>query len=202
MELYRLFIAFELPAPVRVALAEAQSLLRRANLPVRWSQPEQMHLTLQFLGDTDPAHIPELAAAMGRAAGMSAPLSLRLGGLGAFPNPRRPSVVWAGVAGDLPALEGLVGALAGELAGLGVERERRPFRAHLTLGRARREAVPPELERIGAALARLPGPTPVEWQAGQLVLFRSELAREGAHYTALAQAQLSGAIDSDQMIGD
>lgn len=190
MELYRLFVAFDLPAPVRMALAEAQALLRRANLPVRWSQPEQMHLTLQFLGDTDPAHVPALAAAMGRAAGMRAPLSLRLAGLGAFPNPRRPSVVWAGVAGDLPALEGLVGALAGELAGLGIEREHRPFRAHLTLGRARHEAVPPELARIGAALTTVLGPTPVKWQAGELVLFRSELAREGARYTALAHAAL------------
>ena len=192
MEMYRLFVAIELPAPVRVALAEAQALLRRANLPVRWSQPEQMHLTLQFLGDTDAAQVPALAAAIGRAADAAAPLSLRLAGLGAFPNTRRPSVVWAGVAGDVPALEALAAGLGRELAGLGIAQERRPFRAHLTLGRTRREAVPPELARIGAALASVLGPTPVEWQADALVLFRSELGRDGARYTALAHAALGG----------
>lgn len=193
MEFYRLFIALELPAPVRLALAEAQDLLRRANLPVRWSLPEQMHLTLQFLGDTDPAQVPAIAAALGQAAGASPPLRLRLAGLGAFPNTRQPSVVWAGVAGDVPALEGLAAGLGRELAGLGIAQERRPFRAHLTLGRARREAVPPEIARIGAALATIPGPTQVEWQAEALALFRSQLSREGARYTTLAHARLSGA---------
>src|SRR4051794_37491807 len=99
METYRLFIAVELPPNVKAELADAQTWLRRAKLPVNWVAPGRMHLTLRFLGTTSVALIPELDRAIRAGLAQHSAMTLRLSGAGAFPNDRRPNVVWAGVGG-------------------------------------------------------------------------------------------------------
>lgn len=177
----RLFIALALPDEVRAELAQTQRRLR--GHPLRWSPPQGMHLTLQFLGEADAGLVPPLLTAL---AGLDvAPLRLRLEGLGGFPNARQPRVVWAGVDGDTVALAALQAAVVAATAPLGFVAEERPFRAHLTLGRARPDAGPVELRALGEALAHAAPLAPLAWEAGAPALYQSTLTAEGARYTRL-----------------
>jgi 2'-5' RNA ligase len=178
----RLFIALHLPDAVRHELAGAQARLGSGH-PLRWVDAGSMHLTLQFIGEAPE----ELAAALlgGLAALAPPPFRLRLGGLGAFPSPRRARVVWAAVEGDTAALAELQRAVLAVTAPLGVAAEERPFRAHLTLGRMRQEARPEQLRALGDALAGAAPPAPLEWEAGRPTLFQSTLTPRGPVYRAL-----------------
>jgi 2'-5' RNA ligase len=185
METYRLFIAAKLPPSVKTELAETQTRLRQANLPVIWVAPDAMHLTLRFLGETNVALLPNLERAMQVALARHSPMTLRLSGAGAFPNEHRPSVVWAGVSGEIAAFARVQADIEGEVTGLGFAPETRPFRAHLTLGRLRREANPAQQQQLGAAIRSLPAPAPLEWKVEHVGLFRSDLRNAGPVYTEI-----------------
>jgi len=185
MEQYRLFIAAELPAPISDALVAAQARLRRDAPPVKWVAPESMHLTLRFLGETDMRRLPQLGTALRTALAGQLAIGLQLTSAGAFPNIRRPSVVWVGVGGATAALERLAAALEAQVVSLGFPPEERPFRAHLTLGRVRREATPAQQERLGEAIRALPAFPQLAWMIERVVLFRSELRPNGPIYSAL-----------------
>ena len=185
MEMYRLFIAVEVSPEVKAELAAAQGRLRRGGAPVKWVAPEALHMTLHFLGETDVALLPRLGAALCQALAGSTAIGLRLAGAGAFPNLRRPNVIWAGIDGATAALERIQAATGTALESLGLPRETRPFRAHLTLGRVRREATPAQLEHLGEAIRSLPPFTPLAWDVDRVVLFRSELRPTGPVYTEL-----------------
>jgi 2'-5' RNA ligase len=192
MEAYRLFIAVEVSPAARAELVAVQSRLQRNNFPVKWVSPGAMHLTLHFLGETDVARLPQLRAALRAALSGLGALALHLDGTGAFPNLRRPTVIWAGVGGATAALERAQAAAGAALESLGLPRETRPFRGHLTLGRARRDAPPAQLERLGAAIRGLPPLAPVPWDVERVVLFRSELRPTGPVYTELDAVLLVG----------
>jgi len=134
-------VALNLPDSIRRALWAATESLRDRNLPVSWVRPEGIHMTLKFLGDTDDERLPSLSAALHRAAAGTRPLPLALQGFGAFPDVARLRVLWVGVEAE-PALELLQHALEREFATLGFPTEARPFRPHITLGRAKRDAKP------------------------------------------------------------
>jgi RNA 2',3'-cyclic 3'-phosphodiesterase len=185
MEKFRLFIAVEVSPEVKAELATAQERLRRGGAPVKWVAPEALHLTLHFLGETDAALLPRLDVALREALAGSTAIGLRLDGAGAFPNLRRPNVIWAGVAGAITALDRIQAATGAALESLGLPRETRPFRAHLTLGRVRREVAPAQLERLGEAIRSLPPVAPRPWEVERVVLFRSELRPNGPVYSEI-----------------
>jgi 2'-5' RNA ligase len=108
--------------------------------------------------------------------------TLQLGPVGAFPNQRRPQTIWAGVAGATADLSRLYQAVGAALAPLGFAPDTRPFQAHLTLGRVRRDATPAQRSRLGSAIAALPAPPPLSWQSGVPALFQSTLTPRGALY--------------------
>jgi RNA 2',3'-cyclic 3'-phosphodiesterase len=190
METYRLFIAAELPAYIKAALVAMQNRLRQGNPPVTWVAPEAMHLTLRFLGETSIERLPGLGAALKTALAQHPAIRLGLSCAGSFPNDRRPSVVWAGVGGEIAALARAQAAIEAAVSDLDFKPETRPFRAHLTLGRMRREAKPDQQQRFGDAIRSLT-PTPaLEWTVERIVLFRSELRREGPIYTEIADCRL------------
>ena len=191
MTTYRLFIAAELPTTVRAELARAQEQLRRGNPPVKWVAPPAIHLTLRFLGETDVALLPALGTVLRTALAGNPRMMLQLTSAGAFPNMRRPSVVWAGVGGSTAAIERAAAAIEAQVAALGFPREPRPFRAHLTLGRVRRESTPAQLERLGEAIRSLPPLAPTAWMVERVVLLRSELHGSGPIYTELDSAPLA-----------
>ena len=207
----RLFAALEPPEAVRRHLATVQAELRRALTPeaaaragrgerggghrspgagaVKWVEVGNVHLTLHFLGAAAEEALAGVTAAVRSAAGASRPLQLEVRGAGAFPGPQRARVLWAGVGGEVAPLGELAAALGALLAPLGFPPEDRPFRPHLTLGRARDQR---GVAGLGAVLAQLGGGAGVLWQATELVLFRSHLSPAGPRYEALERARLGG----------
>lgn len=133
----RLFVAVELTAEVRAALAGVQDAVQRQLPPraVRWTNPGGIHLTLKFLGDTPAGKVEAIAQALGAAAGGFEPFDFTVAGFGCFPNARRANVLWVGVPDAPRALAGLQRAADLQLTRLGFEREPRAFAPHLTLGR-------------------------------------------------------------------
>jgi 2'-5' RNA ligase len=166
--------------------------LRQGNPPVRWVEPDAIHLTLHFLGETDAAQVPDIATALRTGLAGAAPHQLRLARIGAFPTLHRPSVVWIGVAGALAELGRVQQAVVAALEPMGFPREERRFAPHLTLGRMRREATPEQQTRLGARLTTLPAIPPLAWPVELVTLFRSELHSGGPHYTALEVVELNG----------
>ena len=178
MTTIRAFIAIDLPPDVKRALADAAATLngRVPRGTVRWVRPEQMHLTLRFLGDTPADRLPALAAALDTLAAGHAPFVLRLTELGCFPNTRRPRVVWVGLGGAEAKLTALVAALEAALRPLGWPPEDKPFRAHLTLGRVKDERAAQGVD-WSAAVPALDVPVTA------VHLIESQLRPEGSVYT-------------------
>ena len=133
METKRLFagVAVAAPEPLRRALAGLQARLRGE--AIRWTRLDNLHLTVEFFGATEPARIPQLESALAAAAARAAPFALRWGGWGTFGPPRQPRVLWLGT--HAPGLADLHEAVAAELRAAGRSPEARPFAPHLTLGR-------------------------------------------------------------------
>ncbi len=190
---FRLFVALEPPDALRRRIGalteEMRKLAGRRAAEVKWVAPENVHLTLQFLGGVPEERVAEVERAVTGAALASRPLALELRGAGGFPSARRPRVLWLGLLGDLEALAVLVRDLGAGLAPLGFPPEERGFSAHLTIGRARDRAGAPGL---AGALAEAAASECGSWKASEAVLFRSHLSPGGPHYDAIARAPLGG----------
>jgi 2'-5' RNA ligase len=187
-----LFVAVLAPPEVRAAVGAARAALDRRVSAVRWTDPEQAHLTLQFLGATEPARVPDLAAALAGVAAGARPLTLRTEGLGVFPSPARARVVWLGLVGQTDRLAALQAAVVAATGRLGFAVETRAFRPHLTLGRLRDEATNDERVAVGQAVQAVAPPPPVAWPVDELALMVSTLSRGGAVYHAAGRWRLGG----------
>lgn len=183
--LARAFVAVVPPPGVLAAVAQRSAAARDHGSGWRWTGPDQWHLTLQFLGPVADLEAVE-AAARGALAPL-APVELRLGGGGAFPSPRRASVLWIGVVEGAEALGRVAVALGEALAPLGHPPDDRRFHPHLTLARLRR---PGPATRAVEALGTEPaGP---RWRATELVLFESITRDTGAEHRVRARLPLDG----------
>ncbi len=182
----RTFIAIPLPDTCRETLEKIQRPMRALGADVRWTSIASIHLTLKFLGEIDPATVPQLASAV-RAA-TATPFGLCLRGLGAFPDLHNPRVVWCGVQGDVRELESLQSGVESACEQLGFERERKTFHPHLTLGRVNgKRNLQPLLDyiRIGSELESA-------FAADRVNIYKSDLTPRGAIYTILASIALQG----------
>lgn len=191
----RLFVAVELPAGAQESLAATVGQLRGLTpAGVRWVNPAGIHLTLKFLGEVDGGMVEPLVGALQEAAaGMDmTALPLHLDGLGVFPNRREPRVIWAGVGGDLDTLAEVQRRVEAAAARLGLARERRAFRPHLTLGRVRDGVDPAARRELGAVVAEQGASLAAEyaWEVEEISLIRSVLTPQGAVYTTLVTARL------------
>jgi 2'-5' RNA ligase len=188
----RLFIAVELPDELKGMLAEIERELESQIPPrtVRWVRPSAMHLTLIFLGETPTSRVEPIREAMRSAAAGVPKTSFRAIGLGCFPNPRRPRVVWVGVEEATGNLERIKRALDQELKPLGFKPEKRPFSPHLTLGRVNRQASYQDAAELGRVIERATLQEVAEVQVNQIHLVRSDLRPSGAVYTILASFAL------------
>jgi RNA 2',3'-cyclic 3'-phosphodiesterase len=182
----RLFIAVVIAPDVRQKLAAAQKALPIAGLNLKWVKPENLHLTLAFLGDTDPERVAPVKALLDEVAGAVTPFAFDVTGLGYFGNRRDPRVVWAGLAGDLVPLKKLQTRLSNELKALGFVLDERDFKPHLTLARIKAVihagAFLHELERRREEVFGLS-------RVDQLVLISSELGPAGPTYTPVHVAR-------------
>ena len=177
----RSFIALPLPGEVQSALGELSRQLVAQSQGVKWGRPENIHLTLRFLDDTDPKKVPALSAGLDEIAAAHAPIALRLGPFGAFPNLRKARVLWVGLEEEGEHLRPLQQAIETLTRSLGWERETQEFKPHLTLGRVREGGRVPQ---------EVPAVPPLEFQADHLELIESRLRPEGPQYLTLHYAPL------------
>lgn len=186
----RLFVALDLPAWHRSALARRLAEVNASLPPARWVREENLHLTLAFLGNTDPDRVPDLAAALFPAFAAVPRFEAGLGGAGTFPPQRPARVAWVGLrAGpELAALQRNVARSAADA--LGVEPAGRPFHAHVTVARPRRSWN----RRACATFARVDEGLPDEpFTVEEGVLYRSELGPGGSRYSVVQRFPLGAA---------
>jgi 2'-5' RNA ligase len=176
----RLFHAAAADEEVKAAAAEVVARLRRAPGHYRWVDPRDMHVTFRFLGETAEDELPEVEARMREAAAKSAPFELVYGGVGAFESLEDPRVVWIGLDEGAAAMERIADLLGRD--------EARPFAPHLTLGRRKREPVPPEFLAALRAEPKLDLRRRVE----KISLYASRPAPFGHAYEILLEAELAG----------
>lgn len=186
----RTFIAVPIPNAVAVFLQQVQSQLQLAAMDIRWVATQNIHLTLNFLGDIDPTRVPAVAAKLDSAAAAIAPFEIKASGVGVFPNLRHARVLWVGLAGEIEPLKALQATLDSSLDSVACKREPRDFRAHLTIGRTRRRM---DAQTLGAALESMRAARSDSFRVDRLTLFQSKLKSAGAEYIPLHTSRLSDA---------
>jgi 2'-5' RNA ligase len=188
LDYIRTFIAIELPPEIKEAMAGVQAELKKSDADVGWVRPEGVHLTLKFLGDVEEKKVAELGDALAERLKGETPFILQAKGIGTFPTPKAPRVVWLGVEGEVARLSALADKVESVCAGLKFPKEDRPFKAHLTLGRVKsprgRSALVTMLESFKDADLG-------EFKADAVSVMKSELKRTGAVYTEMRRIVLA-----------
>jgi len=183
----RCFIAVPIIGEARTGAARFQERLRQKGDPVKWVVPRNFHLTLHFLGEVEDSIIEAMPELFGRALRRHEPFEVELQGAGTFPNLNKPRVIWVGVGRGAEALASLHNALKGPLAQLGLRTEDRPFKPHLTLGRARGAIGRPCREEIRRGRDLGHGSCLVS----RVILYQSVLRPSGPVYRSVFEVQLS-----------
>ena len=185
----RLFVALPLPGQTQAALGKVIRDLQPVSKAVRWVQPENTHLTLRFLGDTDESLLPALIQLIHQAARNQAALGLRLDRLGAFPNLHKPRVYW--ISTTDPNLIEQLGNLATRIElgvrELGFQAEDKRFKPHLTLGRVKQ---PVELAKLARTIQAYRVPSLLV-PLTRIALIHSTLTPKGAIYRTLHESPLA-----------
>ena len=184
----RLFVAVNLPSGEKENLRAILEVLKQSALPVRWVEPESLHITLKFLGEVADAQYEGIVAGMERAVAGIPPFDVDIGGFGAFPALAQPRILWLGIS-ESASLAAVQQRVEHEMEALGFPREARPFHAHVTLGRAQARSGRAESGRLDRTTA------PIVYKARVRVesidLMRSHTGRSGARYERVERAMLA-----------
>jgi len=183
---FRIFICVEVPASIKQRIDKLQQDLRTLNVPISWTRPDNVHLTLKFLGNVRSSRLPKICAACELAARGLGEFEIKVAGAGCFPSARAPRVFWIGVNDSSDHLQKLHEHIEKELAVEGFEREGRRFSPHLTIGRARdpRKAGPAAEKLIGMGFES------ERFEASEIIVMRSQLSPKGSIYTPQAIIRL------------
>jgi 2'-5' RNA ligase len=185
----RTFIAIDPGKDIRNRLVALQEQLAKAGTEVKWVEPENLHVTLLFLGEVGERDLPAVCKAVADVAQQTLAFPLSVERASCFGSPRRPRTLWAGVGEGTQAVCALHDALEGPLLDLGCyRREERQYTPHITLGRVRSDR---PTDKLAAALAKNAG-----WQGGEtlvreVLVMGSELTPEGPVYTVLSRGKLA-----------
>ena len=186
MKKLRTFVAINLPLVMVRQIALFQAKLRvlahERGIRVAWVPPHNMHVTLKFLGDIAEENIGILQDRLQERLSGRSPILFRVKGVGAFPSPTKPRILWIGLSSEYDALSALARDIDGGLAELGFVPEERPFHPHLTLGRVK--------QGEGDILTEM---EPVDFGdviCKEILLFQSVLSSKGPEYHALAHFPL------------
>jgi len=185
----RAFIAIDLPDDVRAAIQEAQAHLKQAPLGMKisWTKIANLHLTLQFLGSIQEVTIDKLKSALQATVAQQQPFDVSVRGAGAFPDEKRPRVVWVGCEDGGGRLGALARAVQEAVRPLGFVPPEHGFSAHLTLGRIKAPRPDAALTRTINSLKDTSfGTLRVE----AIHLLESQLHPEGSIYTKLSSHAL------------
>lgn len=186
----RTFIAIELPPEIKNSLAELQDQLRSSGADVKWVKPDNIHLTLKFLGEIDQSRLDKISKILEDISREKKSFPLRLASVGAFPKINYPRVIWVGIdAGDSETKE-IAKELEAEIAKVGIPKEDRPFSSHITIGRVRSSLNRQNLVQSLMNLENKSGQEILEFRVEKLTLFKSTLTPKGPRYEVLKEAEL------------
>lgn len=185
---HRIFVAVPLDAVLRDAVVALERRLEATGLRLRWVKPENLHFTLRFLGHISDAELDRVRRATREAAGRIRTFTISLAGLGAFPSPRRPQVVWVGAEEGADHLQALAAHLDDALARERFPREPRGFTPHLTLARVREPRLRGDLGRV---LGQFEAEEVGEQEVRAVVVMESLLRPQGPIYTPVEEVPLS-----------
>ena len=190
METIRAFIALHIPALIKSAISTLQNDLNAHPFPIKWVRPENMHLTLRFLGNIPADPQADIHHQMTLAATDIEPFTLTLKGVGAFPDTRQPRVVITELGHGSPSLIDLKSSLDSHLEPLGFEKETQSFKGHLTLGRVKGSI---DSRRFRDAIAPVAEFETKPFTVDRILLYRSDLKPFGPVYTKLSEARFGTA---------
>ena len=194
----RAFLAIKPPLTIiRVASRTVSQLAQVDGAPVKWVQPELLHLTLKFFGTIEVAATPAICAEVRSVVQDVAAFPIQIQGVGAFPSVTRPRTIWAGVGVGGAQVNALAQSIDAALATLGYARDKRAFSAHLTLGRVKgRGSIAPLAQALVAQADRSFGSMTVD----SVLLFSSKLGRSGPRYQCLATMSLAKSVTGNRIL--
>ena len=184
----RLFVGIKLPKKERTRIHRAARALRDENLPVRWVDPDNFHVTLKFLGEVRKEHMQAIEDAMTKVAAATKSFATDLSGFGAFPTIRRPGLIWLGV-GANAELRCLKQDLEWALGDVGFEAETRAFHPHVTLGRADVAGGAGAFRGLDTLMANIDFVGDVKVRS--IDLMRSQISKEGPRYSVVSSVRLA-----------
>ena len=187
----RIFVAVALEAALGEAVAKLPPRLNSAAAAFRWVPPGNLHLTLKFLGEIPEERVAQASDAAREVAGRSRPFSITLGGLGAFPSPKKPQIVWIGVVQGADRLIELARDLDVTLRRVKFPEDDRPFRPHLTIARATHARPVPNLSGL---LGGMRGVVVGTQSVDRLVVMESTLNTNGSVYRSVDEVRLGEAL--------
>ena len=189
MEKIRSFIAVPVTEEVRLLIARIEGELRQVGAAVKWVRPDNVHVTLKFLGNISEADVDGLTDVLGRSLAESAAFDVVLARVGTFPEGHKlPRVIWVGLEDGKDALCDAAATVEAACASLGFEAEERQFKPHLTIGRVRRGS--PYLKELAHRVAQLEF-NPLKVHVDRVNLMRSRLSPKGPTYTVLSSFALT-----------
>ncbi len=179
----RSFLAFELPPDIKKEVARISVEVKKSGIEAGWVKPDNIHLTVIFMGDVDEKDIPAIISGIDNTVGKYEPFRISLGGMGIFPDARKPRVLWLGLDGEIERLASLRDAMQTPLEVYGIEQEKRAFRPHLTLGRFRKPVKDRDaLKKCIDTYRDISGP---DGKLDELILFKSDLRQGGSVYSRI-----------------
>ena len=175
-------MAIELDQRLRDELFHLIEELRTFQVKASWVKPENLHITLKFLGDVKEEKIEKIKKVLQDIANSCATFKVKIKGTGTFPERRTPRVIWAGIE-DSPELSSLQERIEKALSRLGFKQEERGFKGHITLARIKE---PEGTQRLTDYLSRFREKEFGQMDVKEFVLMKSELRPDGARYERLA----------------
>ena len=184
----RCFIAIEIPEAIRGAIVSSIDSLKKAGADVKWVSPENIHITLQFLGETEEARIPLIKETLDKILLTYSPFYIKIAGVGCFPDSRRPRVIWVGAEEAQPVIN-LHGDIARGMADLGYREEERNFTPHLTIGRVKSNR---NVRGLTGKIVEIREVRFSGFEVRNITLMKSELRPSGPIYSSLAEIPFGG----------
>ncbi len=191
----RTFISVVLSDEIKGKLGEVIESLRETDAGVRYVKPENAHLTLRFLGYVNESKVEDIKIALGTALQGIKPFDVSFLGIGAFPNVNVPKVVWAGIREGRETLHEIRDRLEENLSKIGIEKERRQYHSHLTVGRVKSERGRDKLVSWLKSNAELEIGS---MKVSEIILMESMLKKEGPEYFPLKVVSLEKEEDGDE----
>ncbi len=181
----RCFVAIEIPEDIKSQVSRVVTEMALTSAECRWVKPENLHLTVKFLGEIEEDVLEDIGRALDECARGMGPFTLDIAGIGAFPSPSRPRVIWCGLSRGSEPLRDLFKVVDSAMERLGFEREK-GFSPHLTIGRLKAPAGPGLKEAIHAREGLSLG----SMEVTRLLLMKSLLTKEGPIYSRLMKVSL------------